>query len=325
VRCCAQAPVDRRHLVLQTALYQGVPGGAKGLARLGNLVSAVRRRSRFARAALGRVHRETVPREDGPPARSPAPPAAYDRRRELNVARLSDVDLVLAMSTRVEEIYRELGVRPARMRTMQFTLRHLERLRPSDRVEPSRPLRLVTLNGCASEEKGAGAVMDAMQLLAERGLADEVRLVVLGSVAPAFAPALDAHENVELRGHYTTDDLDELLDEFDVGIIPSVWEEAYGYTGIELLAKGLPVIGNRLGGLPDYVIDDETGWLTHHASGAGLAEVVARLVAEPERVTEVRTTIRRRRHDIIKPMDVHLREIEEAYAEVVRPLTAAGA
>jgi glycosyltransferase involved in cell wall biosynthesis len=324
VRCCAQAPVDDRHLLLQTALYHGVPGGARGLARFGDVVSRLRRRSELARSALSRVHRETAPRADGPPqSRSPAPPAAYDRRRELNVARLSAVDLVLAMSTRVEQIYRELGVKPKRMRTLQFTLRHLEELRPNGRVESGRPLRLVTLNGCASEEKGARVVVEAVELLAERGLAKDVRLDVLGSVGPAYAPLLSSHKNVVIRGHYTPEELGSLLDEFDVGIVPSVWEEAYGYTGVELLAKGLPVVGNRLGGLPDYVVQGETGWLTDEPSGAGLARVVERLVADPDHVMELRRNLRRRRDVLIKPMDVHLREIEEAYAEVVNPVTAA--
>ena len=323
VRCCAHAPVHDRHLILQTALYHGVPGGARGLVRLGDAVSGLRRRSKLARAALGRVHRETAPREHVEPARAPTPPAEYDHRRKVNAARLSAVDLVLAMSTRVEEIYRELGVNPKRMRTLQFTLRHLERLRPGERVEAGRPLRLVTLNGCASEEKGARVVVEALDLLAERGLAADVRLDVLGSVAPAYAPLLEAHENVAICGHYTPEELDVLLDEFDVGIVPSVWEEAYGYTGIELLAKGIPVVGNRLGGLTDYVVENRTGWLTDEPSGAGLTRVLEQLVADPSRVTELRRSLRRARDEIIKPMDVHLREIEEAYAEVVRPLTAA--
>ncbi|GAH32542.1 unnamed protein product, partial [marine sediment metagenome] len=38
--------------------------------------------------------------------------------------------------------------------------------------------------------------------------------------------------------------LNYILEKADVGIIPSIWEEAYGLVGIELLAKGIPVIGN---------------------------------------------------------------------------------
>ena len=48
-------------------------------------------------------------------------------------------------------------------------------------------------------------------------------------------------------------ELDAILDEVDVGLMPSVWEEAYGYAGVEFLAKGIPVIANAIGGMPDYV------------------------------------------------------------------------
>jgi len=54
-------------------------------------------------------------------------------------------------------------------------------------------------------------------------------------------------------------ELDHILDEVDVGIMPSVREEAYGYAGMEFLAKGIPVISNAIGGLVDYTREGETG------------------------------------------------------------------
>jgi glycosyltransferase involved in cell wall biosynthesis len=321
VECCAGAPAHTRHLVMQTMLYHAVPGGSRGLARFGDLVSRLRDNTRIGRFVITGLRRRLLPNAEAPPARSPASAEAYDRRRAVNVERLSELDLVLAMSRRVAEIYAELGVRPDALRTLQFTLRHLESLHPSGRAEPQDPLRIVTLNGCASEAKGAALILSALELLESAGLADRFRLIVLGSVASHYAAELDARPNVELRGHYTSDELSGLLDEFDVGLMPSVWEEAYGYTGVEMLAKGLPVIANRLGGMTEYVVEGRTGWLNDDSSAEGLAAIVERLVRAPEQVTELRRGLIDRHYEIVKPMDVHVREIEDVYGELAGSLS----
>src|SRR5205823_10362163 len=85
-------------------------------------------------------------------------------------------------------------------------------------------------------------------------------LDVYGPVDPGVRPRLERLASVRLRGSYAdSGDLDSVLDRVDVGIVPSVWEEALGFVGIELLAKGIPVIGNARGGIPDYTIPGQTG------------------------------------------------------------------
>jgi glycosyltransferase involved in cell wall biosynthesis len=107
------------------------------------------------------------------------------------------------------------------------------------------------------------------------------------------------------------------LSPFDVGIVPSVWEEAYGYTGVELLAKGIPVIGNRRGGIVDYTRDGQTGWVNADASAAGLAKIMAELIAEPERVLQMHQQVVAQHDTLILTMPDHARAIDEVYGELV--------
>ena len=122
---------------------------------------------------------------------------------------------------------------------------------------------------------------------------------------------------VELRGTYSAGELDSLLDEVDVGIMPSIWEEAYGYAGIEFIAKGIPVIGNRIGGIPEYVREGETGWLNRSNSGRGLAEVMLRLTADPALVEQVAATTRAARDELVVSLADHATELEGVYDEVL--------
>ena len=57
--------------------------------------------------------------------------------------------------------------------------------------------------------------------------------------------------------------------------------EAFGVVITEAMARGLPVIGTRCGGIPDQVVDGETGFLVEQNDVAGMAEAMARLVEDP--------------------------------------------
>ena len=91
------------------------------------------------RGASDRWHRTTkrIGARGGAPPRArraaPPAPAAFQRRRELNVERLNRADCVIAMSHRVAEIYARLGVERDRLRTIHLTLAHIERLTPRRR------------------------------------------------------------------------------------------------------------------------------------------------------------------------------------------------
>ena len=248
-------------------------------------------------------------------APSPAPPAAFQRRRELNVERLNRVDRVIAMSHRVEEIYAWLGVDRSRLCTMQLTLAHIERLVPR-RLAPEPPITFATLAGFESESKGARLLIEAMTLLREQACAGSLRLLALGHIDPAFREEIEGIEGIEIGMHFEPAELDSILDGVHVGLMPSVWEEAYGYAGVEFLAKGIPVIANAIGGMPDYTRDGETGWLNRSCSAAELADIVAGIIERPEQVAQLNERVLTARESIVKPMACHADEMDAVYGEI---------
>jgi glycosyltransferase involved in cell wall biosynthesis len=316
--CCAHAPDSAAPLVRRTLEDMLIPGGERGTMVANNVLNAIRfdPRVRRAQAAL----RPSTDTQPAPPARAATSPATaedYDRRRLVNVQRMNGVAAVLAMSTGVADLCRELGVEDARLRVLHFTLTHVAKLVPSPRAAPADPMVFTTLNGCSSVEKGLDVVLEALAQLSSWGLGERFRLHVWGFVAPGRRDELHAHPAVELKGNYTDSDLDRMLAGADVGIVPSIWEEAYGYTGVEMLAAGVPVIGNARGGIPDYVLPGKTGWLNETAGGAELAGHMRRLIGDPHAVEELRTALRRRRPASVKPMARHVDEIEAVYRGLV--------
>ena len=320
-RNCAGAPEGNNHQVEYTLAHyrrrakQLVPGGESfDFGGVAPLVGTVNR-------LLVRAQPHGVPEQDAAvvpeePLLPPPDPAAYQLRRDVNVRRLSLCDRLVAPSPRVAAIYAELGVPAERLVVQRLTLPHLSSLVPRRGPEPGSPLTFVTLGAAASESKGSRAILEAVRVLEAAGRRDH-RLVVHGGVERAVHDELAAAPCVELAGPYRPDDLDRLLDEADVGLVPSVWEEVHGFVGIEMLAKGLALIGSALGGIPEYVREGETGWLNRSAGGAELAELMTRALDDPAAVERLRRGVRDHRADHVRPMADHAAEVEALYDEVV--------
>lgn len=65
------------------------------------------------------------------------------------------------------------------------------------------------------------------------------------------------------------------LDTIDVLVVPSIWREPFGLTVVEAFARGVPVIGSRLGAIADLVGAVGEGWLVPPGEPAALAARMA--------------------------------------------------
>jgi starch synthase len=83
-------------------------------------------------------------------------------------------------------------------------------------------------------------------------------------------------------------DVVQLLTHATVFACPSVYEPL-GIVNLEAMGCETAVVASDVGGIPEVVVDGETGLLVHYEEGeprgfeAGLAEAVNELVADPDR------------------------------------------
>lgn len=311
-RCSAFAPAGRRMFLNKTVAYE--LRRRLGSSRGDRVVATGER-------VVGRLMGPPAPApEDGaapPPPAGDAAALRYQARRDINVERLSRIDALVAQSHRVAEIYGDLGVERSRLRVIHLTLRHLAELRPQRFESPPMPVKFVTLNGAASREKGADVIVGAARALANEGLQDKFVLDLFGYTSESARERLGEVASVRVHPGYAPGEVDRILDGYHVGIVPSVWEEAYGYVGPEFLSKGIPVIGNARGGIVDYTQDGTTGWVNRSADAEGLAAIMRQIISEPQQVIDRNRWILEHRERIIKPLHRHLQEVDQVYGDVI--------
>lgn len=115
----------------------------------------------------------------------------------------------------------------------------------------------------------------------------ELHIIGDGPGRPALEArisALSAWENVRLLG--ARDDIPALLAEAEVLLLASDYEGA-PLSVLEAMAAGVPVVASAVAGIPELVIDGETGVLVEPGSAAAIGEAISALLGAPARAAEL--------------------------------------
>ena len=110
------------------------------------------------------------------------------------------------------------------------------------------------------------------------------------------------------------DDVPELLALCDVVVLPSLGEH-FGRVLIEAMATAKPVVATDAGGVPEIVLDGQTGLLVPPADPAALARATLDLLADPDRAARL-AEAGRRRAEAEFGLARHVAAVEALYDEL---------
>lgn len=88
--------------------------------------------------------------------------------------------------------------------------------------------------------------------------------------------------NVDMLGYRSGEDLYKIIADAYFTIVPSEWYENNPLTVIESLALGTPVIGNRIGGIPEIISDGETGYVYDYKTEGDFERCMEMSLSLPE-------------------------------------------
>jgi glycosyltransferase involved in cell wall biosynthesis len=98
----------------------------------------------------------------------------------------------------------------------------------------------------------------------------------------AMVKDLNMETCITLTGLVNHSQITKYLHNFDVFVVPSLTNrESFGVAAVEASACGLPVIASNVGGLPEVVLDGETGLLVPPGNIDALAQAISCLLANP--------------------------------------------
>lgn len=160
--------------------------------------------------------------------------------------------------------------------------------RPSGEVVPPPPEGRPTILfvGRHVERKGIPFLIQAMS-----HLRCEAELVICGHgdqtpALKALASASPAADRIRFAGRVSAEELSRLYAACTVFCLPSITDsrgdtEGLGTVPLEAYAHGRPVVCAASGGIPDVVMEGETGFLVPPGDARALADALDKLLADP--------------------------------------------
>jgi glycosyltransferase involved in cell wall biosynthesis len=157
---------------------------------------------------------------------------------------------------------------------------------PNSRLKNNETFTLITTSRLARKN----GVEDIIRSL--KTLPDNVHLKILGTGAlknhlANITKKLHLENRVKFEGFVDQKDMPPFLHHADVFVRPSL-SEGFGNSFIEAMAAGLPVIATPVGGIPDFLIDEETGLFCKVNDPEDIAKQVTKLANNPALVERLK-------------------------------------
>jgi len=143
--------------------------------------------------------------------------------------------------------------------------------------------------GRLSGEKGIETLIDAV-----KEMSAELEIIGDGPLKDELERKIKAEKvnNIKLLGYLKGNDLFNKIRESYVAIMPSEWYENNPLSILEAFALGKPVIGSRIGGIPELVKDEETGLLFEPGNAEDLRSKIKYLLSSPDKVAQMSRNVR---------------------------------
>lgn len=222
-------------------------------------------------------------------------------RRCASARHPASVYRVMAATARRLTVYRAL---PRVLVASEYMRSLLEQNRiPAERVTVSPPpLSAASLRADADSSPRPGTLLFAGRLEYEKGLdyllqamrrlGSNVRLVIAGdgTLRPRWqrlAERLGIAGRVEWRGWLDAGRLSAAYGEAIAVVMPSLMPEPFGRTGVDALGHGRPVVAFDVGGIPEWLEDGRSGYLSPPRDVEALAARLDSLLASPALALEM--------------------------------------
>jgi len=191
---------------------------------------------------------------------------------------LRNADGIRTITGYTTSLVRELGLEPADEFPAYMDFDSF--LQTPPRPLPEKPQGLFV--GVLERYKNVDGLADAWRTAAPRVPAAHLRIVGKGTLRPIVEQLLrDVPTQTSWDDRLTQPEVSDALDEATALVLPSR-SEGMGRVIVEAFCRGRPVVGARVGGIPDLVEDGRNGLLVEPGDTNALADALVRILSERE-------------------------------------------
>ena len=167
-------------------------------------------------------------------------------------------------------------------------------LRTILRLSPDTPVI-----GCAcraTREKGVDVLFNAFDRVWRA--TDKSPVLAYMGTGPQFSElealraTLSCAKHIHMLGYLP--EAADLLRDATVCAVPSVWQEAFGLSVLEMMVRGRAVVATSVGGIPEMIEDGVSGLLVPPSELNALAEALTRVLASPQLQNDLGRAARQR-------------------------------
>jgi glycosyltransferase involved in cell wall biosynthesis len=177
-------------------------------------------------------------------------PAAkgYSARREAALRMLTSFTVLHCISDRQRSVLLDLGVDARNIVLLPLIPPSITKVRPIRHRNQNEgdPIRFVALN-IHGPYKGAQLLSKTFEELEKAAF--DYRLEIHGPEPQGFFKS----PKISIQGRYSLEDLDSISDSADICLLPSICDETLGFTAMEMLARGVPLIASNCAGASQFV------------------------------------------------------------------------
>ncbi|UCD06630.1 MAG: glycosyltransferase [candidate division WOR-3 bacterium] len=233
---------------------------------------------------------------------------AYLNRRNYFIDMLNSCSAIHTTSRSVGKLIHGYGIDVRRVNVISLSAEGLSEIAAKPDHTGKLPITF-GYRGRLHSRKGINVLLDAFSHL-DQG---KCRLLVYGDGnRNIMGPFLNCGLNIEYRGSYVPEEVNDKLEEIDVGIVPSIWEEIFGIVGLEYLNARIPVIASNIGGISEWLKEGRNGYLFPPGNTGALTKAMNKFIEEPKLVLHLQ-----RRMNPWKSVRTYAAEISQLYEKVL--------
>lgn len=168
--------------------------------------------------------------------------------------------------------------------------------------------------GQVSKHKGVHILINAFQQLKYKNIL--LHIVGKGADVDEFKNIAESDSRIIFHGFVPDEVLMQLYQKSNLLVVPSIWYDNSPTVIYESFMNGTPVIGSRIGGIPELIETGKNGFLFEPGNVDELKAILENLIRTPAELISLEEGAL----ESVKKynMEEHIRELEEIYKDCLR-------